>query len=106
MRVNVYIDRQRLDLRDDAGRVVETYPVSTAKNGPGERYGSECTPRGLHVVRAKIGAGCALNTVFVRRRPTNTVLSAQPTPCSSGAGRPGKSGLRSSRRNIPGATAW
>ena len=77
MRVNVYIDRQRLDLRDDAGRVVETYPVSTAKNGPGERYGSECTPRGLHVVRAKIGAGCALNTVFVRRRPTGEVWTPE-----------------------------
>jgi predicted GNAT family N-acyltransferase len=44
--------------------------VSTASNGAGERYGSECTPRGLHGVRAKIGAGCPLNTVFVRRRPT------------------------------------
>src|SRR5205823_1684897 len=83
MRVNVYIDRQRLDLRDDAGRVVETYPVSTAKNGPGERYGSECTPRGLHSVRAKIGAGCPGNTVFVRRRPTGEIWTpelARKTP--------------------------
>jgi predicted GNAT family N-acyltransferase len=70
MRINVYLDRQRLDLFDIAGRIVKTYPVSTAKNGPGERYGSECTPRGLHGVRAKIGVGCPPNTVFVRRRPT------------------------------------
>ena len=77
MRISVYIDRQRLDLLDDAGRVVETYPVSTAKNGPGERYGSECTPRGLHVVRAKIGAGCAANTVFVRRRPTGEIWTPE-----------------------------
>jgi predicted GNAT family N-acyltransferase len=47
--------------------------VSTGRNGPGERYGSERTPRGLHVVRAKVGAGCADNSVFVRRRPTGEI---------------------------------
>jgi predicted GNAT family N-acyltransferase len=70
MRIDVCLDRQRLDLIDAAGTIVKDYPVSTAKNGPGELNGSECTPRGLHVVRAKIGAGCAPDTVFVRRRPT------------------------------------
>src|SRR5258706_5013236 len=77
MRVDVYIDRQRLDLLDDAGRVVETYPVSTATKGLGERYGSECTPRGLHAVRAKIGAGCATKTVFVRRRQTGEIWTPE-----------------------------
>lgn len=48
----------------------KVYPVSTSKNGLGEKNGSFCTPRGLHIVRAKIGAGQPLNTVFVRRRPT------------------------------------
>jgi len=76
-RVNVYLDRQRLDVLDAAGRIVNAYPVSTAKNGPGERYGSECTPRGLHGVRAKVGAGCPLNTVFVRRRPTGETWTAE-----------------------------
>jgi predicted GNAT family N-acyltransferase len=74
--INVYLDRQRLDLVDD-GRILETYPVSTAKNGPGERYGSHCTPRGLHVVRAKVGAGCPANTVFVRRRPTGEIWTPE-----------------------------
>lgn len=69
MRIVVYLDRQRLELIDGSAPAA-SYPVSTAGNGPGERYGSECTPRGLHVVRAKVGAGCAPNTVFVRRRPT------------------------------------
>jgi len=69
MRIVVQLDRQRLQVRD-AGATVASYPVSTASNGPGERYGSLCTPRGLHVVRAKVGAGCPVNTVFVRRRPT------------------------------------
>lgn len=76
MRINVYLDRQRLDVFA-AGSVVNTYPVSTAKNGAGERYGSECTPRGLHCVRAKVGAGCALNTVLVRRRPTGEIWTAE-----------------------------
>jgi len=48
----------------------KTYSVSTAKNGAGEKNGSFCTPRGRHLVRAKIGHGQPLNTVFVRRRPT------------------------------------
>ncbi len=75
MRINVCLDRQRLDLVDAARGIVATYPVSTARNGPGELYGSEQTPRGLHVVRAKIGEGCALNTVFVRRRPTGEICT-------------------------------
>jgi predicted GNAT family N-acyltransferase len=74
--INIYLDRQRLELVDD-GRIVRTYPVSTAKNGPGERYGSHCTPRGLHAVRAKVGAGCPANTVFVRRRPTGEIWTPE-----------------------------
>lgn len=51
------------------------YAISTAKNGPGEQFGSECTPRGLHIIRAKIGAGAAENTVFVGRRQTGELYS-------------------------------
>ena len=76
MRIVVYLDRQRLALIDGCAPAA-SYPVSTAGNGPGERYGSECTPRGLHVVRAKVGAGCPPNTVFVRRRPTGELWSPQ-----------------------------
>jgi len=53
----------------------KTYSVSTARNGPGEKNGSFCTPRGAHIVRAKIGAGQPVNTVFVRRRPTGEIWS-------------------------------
>jgi lipoprotein-anchoring transpeptidase ErfK/SrfK len=55
----------------------KTYSISTAKNGPGEKNGSFCTPRGRHIVRAKIGAGQPLNTVFVRRRPTGETWSPE-----------------------------
>jgi hypothetical protein len=54
-----------------------TYLVSTAKNGPGEKNGSFCTPRGSHIVRAKIGAGQPLGAVFVRRRPTGEVWTPE-----------------------------
>ena len=67
--VRIDLDRQRLDLYVD-GRVCRTWPVSTAANGPGEQEGSECTPRGAHVIRARIGAGAPPGSVFVGRRPT------------------------------------
>jgi len=51
----------------------KTYSVSTASRGVGEKNGSLCTPRGRHIVRARIGAGQPLNAVFVRRRPTGEV---------------------------------
>ena len=69
-RIRIDLAAQRLDLLDEEGEVVQSYPVSTAKNGPGETNGSYCTPRGRHIVRAKIGAGQPANTVFVERRPT------------------------------------
>ena len=67
--VRIDLDRQRLELRVD-GEVQGSWPVSTAANGPGELEGSECTPRGRHVIRARVGAGAAPGTVFVGRRPT------------------------------------
>ncbi|OGA13895.1 MAG: peptidase [Betaproteobacteria bacterium RIFCSPLOWO2_12_FULL_65_110] len=69
-RIEISIARQCLTLFDDEGRALRHYDVSTAKNGPGELTGSQCTPRGRHLIRAKIGAGQPVNTVFVRRRPT------------------------------------
>ncbi len=76
MRIEIDIPAQTLALLDD-GRELKRYLVSTAKNGPGERRGSFCTPRGRHIVRAKIGAGQPENTVFVRRRPTGEVWSPE-----------------------------
>ena len=74
-RIRISIPAQTLALLDEDGHTVREYAVSTAANGPGERRGSHCTPRGRHVVRAKIGAGAASNTVFVGRRPTGEVWS-------------------------------
>lgn len=58
-----------------AGRLLVSYPVSTALNGPGELSGSNCTPRGLHEVRARIGADLPLSAVLRGRRWTGEVWS-------------------------------
>jgi lipoprotein-anchoring transpeptidase ErfK/SrfK len=63
--------------RQELGYAGRTWPVSTAANGLGERNGSFCTPRGRHIVRAKIGAGQPMRTVFVRRRPTGEVWTPE-----------------------------
>lgn len=72
--IEVNISRQRLRLMRN-GQLVMDVAVATAKNGPGEQSGSECTPRGKHYIRAKIGAGCATDTVFVGRRPTGEIYT-------------------------------
>ena len=76
-RIEISIAQQSLELLDDQGSELRCYRVSTAKNGPGERQGSHCTPRGKHVIRAKIGAGRAFNTVFVARRPTGEMWTPE-----------------------------
>jgi lipoprotein-anchoring transpeptidase ErfK/SrfK len=73
--IEIDIPQQTLTLRDAAGNVLMRTHVSTAKNGPGERMNSECTPRGRHIIRAKIGVGAPTNTVFVSRRPTDEIYT-------------------------------
>jgi len=68
---------QLLDLVDDNGKLLKRYRISSAKNGVGELNGSFCTPRGRHIIRAKIGAGQPLNAVFIERRPTGEVYSPE-----------------------------
>ena len=76
-RININIILQHLDLLDDSGNLIKRYSISSAKNGVGEQNGSFRTPRGRHVIRAKIGAGQPVNTVFVERRPTGETYSPE-----------------------------
>ena len=69
--VRINLGEQRLYLEDNG--LQRHFPVSTAGNGAGETNGSFCTPRGSHVIRARIGAGCPTNTVFVGRRATGEI---------------------------------
>jgi len=75
-RVDVDLAAQRLTLLNP-GQAPLTWPVSTALRGAGERRGSEQTPRGLHVIRAMIGAGLPPGAVLVGRRPTGELWSTE-----------------------------
>lgn len=77
MKIVIHIPSQLLELSDDTGTLLSRYPVSTGAKGAGEESGSFCTPRGRHVIRAKVGAGQPENTVFVRRRPTGEIYSPE-----------------------------
>ncbi|HSG55996.1 MAG TPA: L,D-transpeptidase [Paracoccaceae bacterium] len=77
MIIKININSQLLDLFDNQGARLRQYPISSARNGPGQQQGSLCTPLGRHVVRAKIGAGQPVNTVFVGRRPTGEIYSPE-----------------------------
>ena len=77
MKLLVSVARQSMSLVNDAGVLIKEYPISTAKAGVGEISGSYQTPRGRHIIRAKIGAGQPKNTVFVRRRPTGELWTPE-----------------------------
>jgi len=73
--IRISLADQVLELNEDA-KTIGCYRISTSKNGPGEKYGSFCTPRGRHIIRAKIGAEAPVNAVFVKRRPTGEIYDA------------------------------
>jgi L,D-transpeptidase YbiS len=72
--MEIDLARQRLVLLRP-GLPPRSWQVSTAGKGAGERRGSEQTPRGRHVVRARIGAGLPAGAVLVGRRPTGEIWS-------------------------------
>ncbi|WP_445369318.1 L,D-transpeptidase family protein [Methylomonas sp. BW4-1] len=74
--LDIAIAKQRLRLVHGS-EVLAEYPVSTAKNGPGEKKGSYCTPTGWHKIRAKIGAGLPINSVLAGRRPTGEIYTPE-----------------------------
>jgi L,D-transpeptidase YbiS len=75
MNLIVNIDNQTIVF--DCYNGIFTWPVSTAARGAGEAKGSFCTPRGEHVIRARIGADCPINSVFVGRRPTGEIYTPE-----------------------------
>ena len=77
MYIEVDLPTQNLTAFNDNGIVLMDTKVSTARNGAGEALNSYCTPRGWHKIRAKIGKGMPLNTVFEGRRSTNEIYSSE-----------------------------
>ncbi len=76
LRIEVFLGRQILQLWR-GGLLLDSWPVSTALNGPGELRDTGCTPRGLHHVRLRIGEGCPRYTVFEGRRPTGEIWTPE-----------------------------
>lgn len=74
VQLRVVLTEQRLEVLV-GGRVQADLVVSTSRHGPGERQDSNCTPRGRHVIRAKIGAGLPRAAVLRGRRPTGEIWS-------------------------------
>jgi len=77
MKIEISIRKQQLKLLDDQGNQLADYAVSTALKGAGEQKNSYCTPRGQHVVRAKIGKDAPINSVFRGRRPTGEIWTPE-----------------------------
>ena len=75
--IEISLAEQTLKLLDDNGGLVRGYSISTSRNGPGEKKDSFCTPRGRHIIRAKIGAGVAENMIFIGRRPSGEIYTSE-----------------------------
>ncbi|WP_415901108.1 L,D-transpeptidase family protein [Neptuniibacter sp. QD48_11] len=74
--IRVSIARQTLELSSGT-KLLQSYAISTALNGPGEQKNSGCTPRGRHYIRAMIGSDAQENAVFVGRRQTGEIYSQE-----------------------------
>ena len=72
-RITISIAKQRLYLEINSQS--NEYIISTSKFGPGEKKDSFCTPRGRHIIRAKIGEGETRGQIFKDRRPTGDIYS-------------------------------
>lgn len=58
-------------------QLLNTYSISTGKNGLGEIKNSECTPRGWHKIHSIIGSELQLNSVLVAREWTEELYTEQ-----------------------------
>lgn len=75
MRLVVSISQQTLTVFNTQNEFIAHYSISTAANGAGCEKNSGCTPLGKHIVRAKIGGGAPVGSVFVGRRPTGEICT-------------------------------
>jgi len=74
--IDIDIAKQELQLLQ-GDSLISSYAISTAKNGVGQKMGSECTPLGQHIIRAKIGGKAAENAVFIGRRETGEIFNEE-----------------------------
>ena len=67
MQLFVSIARQQMDLLDQSGDTIRTYPVSTSRFGLGSKPESNFTPLGRFQIAQKIGHGAPERTIFRSR---------------------------------------
>lgn len=75
MHIDISLKEQRLTLFDASPKPLLSCAISSAANGPGCQKNSGCTPLGRHTIRAKIGEGAPVNSVFVGRRATGELCT-------------------------------
>ena len=76
MNIEINIATQQLTVWQQQ-QIIAQFIISSALKGVGEIQGSEQTPRGQHIIRAKIGQNQPINSVFKARRPTGEIYNAQ-----------------------------
>ena len=62
----------------DGVEVVREYRISTALKATSEALNSDGTPRGLHVIAEKIGAGQPIGMIFKGREPIGEISPLDP----------------------------
>ena len=72
--IEISLTKQMLTVFKSGDEIV-SYSVSSGKAGAGELDGSGCTPRGRHVIRAKIGEDQPEYSVYVGRRTTGEIYN-------------------------------
>ncbi|QSH41871.1 L,D-transpeptidase [Lentisphaerota bacterium ZTH] len=72
-KIVISIKKQKLYLLDKNDDVLKSYRISSSKYGIGNKYGSNKTPIGEHVIAKKIGAHAPLGTIFKGRVNTHKV---------------------------------
>jgi L,D-transpeptidase YbiS len=75
--LHIDLAQQQLHLLDSEHRVLFHGLISSGLNGAGQQKGSGCTPCGWHVIKAKIGQNCPINSVFVGRRFTGEIYTPE-----------------------------
>ncbi len=76
MNIEINIATQQLTVWQQQ-QIIAQFIISSALKGVGEIQGSEQTPRGQHIIRAKIGQNQPINSVFKARRPTGEIYNAE-----------------------------
>ena len=66
----VHLGTQTMQLFRDTGDLVQAWPVSTSRRPPSNQRDSLGTPRGLHHIAERIGAGAPPGIVFKARVST------------------------------------